>query len=117
MSIVEGDKIDMVLTDKKKTHAILVIADHLDWQEDEGEHLVLLQHKINAYIYFIESGQFEQSRPDLAGLPVIIQIAAKFPPSEEGMKLCRLFGKVVGEMGSSLELEVPSSGAKIRFDD
>ena len=41
MSIAEGDKIDMVLTDKEKTHAILVIADHLDWQEDEGEHLVL----------------------------------------------------------------------------
>ena len=117
MSIVEGDKIDMVLTDKEKTHAILVIADHLDWQEDEGEHLVLLQHKINAYIYFIESGQFEQNRPDLAGLPVSIRIAAKFPPSEEGMKFCRLIGKVVSEIESSLELEVPSSGVKMRFDD
>ena len=117
MSIVEGDKIDMVVTDKEKTFAILVIADHLDWQEHEGEHLVLLQDKINAYIYFIESGQFEQNRPDLAGLPVTIQIAAKFPPSEEGMKFCRLAGKVVGEIGSSLELEVPSTGAKMRFDD
>ena len=117
MSIAEGDKIDMVLTDKEKTHAILVIADHLDWQEDEGEHLVLLQHKLNAYIYFIESGQFGQSRPDLAGVPVSIRIAAKFPPSEGGMKFCRLVGKVVGEIGSSLELEVPSSGVKMRFDD
>jgi hypothetical protein len=43
MSIVEAGKIDMVLTDKEKTFVVLVIADHLDWkEEDEGEHLVLL---------------------------------------------------------------------------
>jgi hypothetical protein len=67
MSIVQGNKIDMVVTDKEKTRVALVIADHLDWEEDESEHLVLLQDKINAYLHFIESGQLKQSRPDLAG--------------------------------------------------
>jgi hypothetical protein len=115
MSIVEGDKIDMVLTDKEKKYSILVIADHLDWQEDEGEHLVLLQNKLNAYIHFLESGQFEQNRPDLAGLPVAIRIAAKFPPSEEELKLLRLFAKNVADIGASLELEVPASGIKLKL--
>ena len=115
MSIVEGDKIDMVLTDKEKTYVVLVIADHLDWKEDEGEHLVLLQNKLNVYIHFLESGQFEQNRPDLVSLPVTIQVAAKFAPSEQGLALCRLFAKDAADVGASLEIEVPASGTRLKF--
>jgi len=57
MSIDEVNKIDMIITDKKKTRVGLVISDHLDWEEGEGEHLVLLQDKLNAYVHFIESGK------------------------------------------------------------
>ena len=115
MSIVEGNKIDMVVTDKEKTRVALVIADHLDWEEDESEHLVLLQDKINAYLHFIESGQLKQNRPDLAGLPVSIEVSGKYPLSEEATKFYRLIGKIVAEVGSSLELVLPSSGTRTQF--
>jgi hypothetical protein len=115
MSIDETDKIDLMLTDKEKTRVDLVISDHLDWDEDEGEHLVLLQDKINAYLHFIESGQLVRERPDLAGLPVVIRVSGKHPPSEEAAKFYRLAGKIVGEAGSSLELVLPLSGTKTQF--
>src|SRR6266487_4223166 len=70
--IGESDKIDFLVTDKEKTHVILVITDHLDWEEfDEGHHLELLQEKINTYLFYaVDSGQLAENRPNLSGLPV-----------------------------------------------
>jgi hypothetical protein len=116
MSVDETDKIDLLVTDREKTHVLLVIADHLDWEEfDEGYHLELLQDKINAYLHFIESDQLEKARPDLAGLPVIIRVDAKYPPSEEAEKFYRSVGPIVAEAGSSLELHLPLSDTTTRF--
>ena len=115
MSIDETDKIDLMFTDKENTRVDLVISDHLDWEEEEGEHLLLLQDKINAYLHFIESGQLAQERPDLAGLPVLIRVSGKYPPSEEATKFYRLAGRVVAEAGSSLELVLPLSDTKMQF--
>jgi hypothetical protein len=115
MSIDQTDKIDFLLTDKEKTQVILVISDHLDWEEDEGEHLLLLQDKLNAYLAFIESGQMTQERPDLADLPVVIQVSAKYPLSKEATKFYAMAGETVTEAGVALELELPSSGTKTRF--
>lgn len=50
-----------------------------------------------------------------AGLPVSIEVGAKYPPSEEATKFYRLAGKIVAEVGCSLELVLPSSGTKTRF--
>ncbi len=115
--IGESDKIDFVITDKEKTHVILVITDHLDWEEfDEGHHLELLQEKINTYLFYaVDSGQLAENRPDLIGLPVTISVAAKYAPSEEGLKSYRLAGKAVADAGCSLELEMPKSKTKVRF--
>jgi hypothetical protein len=115
MSIDEADKIDLMFTDKEKTRVDLVISDHLDWEEDEGEHLLLLQDKINSYLHFIESGQLTQERPDLAGLPVLIRVSGKYLPSEEATKFYRLAGRIVAEAGSALELVLPTSGTKMQF--
>jgi hypothetical protein len=116
MSIDQTEKIDILVTDKEKTFVRLIIADHLDWEEfDEGHHLELLQDKINAYLHFIEGGQLIQSRPDLKGVPVIIEVAAKYPPSEEALKFYRLAGPLVAEGGVSLQLKIPSTEKPICF--
>ena len=95
---------------------ILVITDHLDWKDfDEGHHLELLQGKINTYLHFVEDGQLTQTRPDLKGVPVVIRIDAKYPPSQEGAKFYRLAGPVVAKAGASLELRLPSSDTVTRF--
>jgi len=68
MAIDDLDKIDPLVTDKEKNFVRLIIADHLDWEEfDEGDHLELLQDKINAYLHFVEDGQLIRTRPDLEG--------------------------------------------------
>jgi hypothetical protein len=116
MSVDETDKIDLLVTDRENTHVLLVIADHLDWKKfDEAYHLELLQDKINAYLHFIESGQLVDERPDLKGLPVIIRVDAKYPPSKEAEKFYRSVGPIVAEAGSSLELNLPLSGTITRF--
>jgi hypothetical protein len=116
MSVDETDKIDILVTDKEKTYVLLVIADHLDWDEfDEGHHLELLQDKINAYLHFVESGELVQRRPDLKGLPVTIQVDAKYPPSKKAVEFYRIAGPIVAEAGVSLQLHVPSTGTTTRF--
>jgi hypothetical protein len=115
MSIDQLDKIDFLAIERDKERVVLIISDHLDWEQDEGEHLLLLQEKINAYLSFIEGGQMLEEKPDAKGFPVVIQVYAKYPPSEQATALYRLAGKVIADAGYSLELEVPSEGTTTRF--
>lgn len=116
MSIDQLDKIDLFITDKEKTYVLLVITDHLDWKDfDEGDHLELLQDKINAYLHFVEDGELVKTRPDLEGLPITIQVDAKYPPSDKAIKFYRTAGPIVAEAGVQLQLHVPSSDTTMRF--
>jgi hypothetical protein len=116
MAIDDLDKIDILVVDKNKTEVMLVITDHLDWEEfDEGHHLELLQDKLNAYLHFVEEGELVKMRSDVKGLPVTIRVDAKYPLSNEAAKFYRLAGPIVAEGGASLELHLPSSGMTTRF--
>jgi hypothetical protein len=106
MSIDETSKIDFWWRDKEKGLAVLAISDHLDWDQDEGEHLLLLQEKLNTYLHFIESGEMVKMKPDMAGLPVVIQILAKYPLSEQATTFYRLAEKTISGAGFSLEFEL-----------
>jgi hypothetical protein len=115
MTIAETDKIDIMFRDDEG-HAVLVITDHLDWKEfNEGDHLVLLQEKINTYLEFVASGQLAEARPDWKNLPVIIQVDAKYGASKKALEFYRAAGKVIAEAGASLVLHVPASGTTTRF--
>ena len=72
MTVEEPKVIDISAFDKRKRHVYLVIADHLGWGEDEEEHhLLCLQAKINAYLYFIESGPVSYTH---LTLPTILRV-------------------------------------------
>ena len=85
MSIDELNKIDRIITYKENQYVVLLLSDHLDW-ENEGEHLALLQSKLNAYLDFIENGELGRHRPDLKEWPVTIRVAGKYPLSAEAAK-------------------------------
>jgi hypothetical protein len=106
MSIDQTDKIDFLVRDRGKRRAVLVISDHLPWDEDEGEHLLLLQEKLNAYLAFIEGGQILREKPDVRGLPVVIQVKAKYPLSKQATKFYQLAEKTISQAGFSLEFEL-----------
>ena len=110
MTVEEPKVIDISAFDKRKRHVYLVIADHLGWGEDEEEHhLLCLQAKINAYLYFIESGQLKEQLPDWAGFPITIKVVAKYVPRGEGTKFHKLVAKIVEDAGVTYELEVDRS--------
>ncbi len=115
MAIDDTNKIDILFKDRED-HAVLVIADHLDWEEfDGGEHLLLLQEKLNTYLAFVDGGQMMKERPDLKGLPVVIQVDAMHAPSEKALQFYRVAGKAVADAGVSLVLHLPSSDTTTRF--
>ncbi len=58
MSILEKNKVDGLAMANEGETLVLLLSDHLPWDE-EYEHLIALQDKINAYISFWTSGQYK----------------------------------------------------------
>lgn len=83
MSIDQTDAIDFATIDKASDDLWLTISDHLSWEENEGNHLVLLQNKLNAYLRFIESGEVFEKVPDARGRSIVINVVGKFPLSQK----------------------------------
>jgi hypothetical protein len=83
MSVDQAEKIDFYGIDKATDDLWLTISDHLPWDKDEGEHLVILQDKLNAYLRFIESGEIFGKVPDARGRKIGITLVGKFPLSEK----------------------------------
>jgi hypothetical protein len=105
MSIEQADKIDFVNIEDRTGDVLLSISDHLSWDEDEGQHLVLLQTKLNTYLAFIEGGQMYRQIPETAGRRVIINLVGKFPLSEEATKFFRLASQAIRDAGFSLRFQ------------
>jgi hypothetical protein len=104
MSVEEPAKIDFAAFDPKAGEVRLIISDHLDWTE-EGEHLLLLQSKLNSYLAFVESGEIYAKLPKAIGLKVVIEVMGKFPLSEEASKFYRLAGGAIKDAGFLLRFE------------
>lgn len=64
MSMTETNVVDIIaVPDWEPENVVLVITDHLEWGDkaQQGEHLLLLQEKMNTYIASIESGELLES--------------------------------------------------------
>lgn len=106
MTVEQLDVVDFVSANKEKTRVYLTISDHLEWDEEEQHHLYALHEKILRYLHFIESGQLEKFDASYKGLPVTIQVRAKYPLKGDGPKFYEIARKVVEDAGFILELEV-----------
>jgi hypothetical protein len=82
MSVDQTDTIDFASVDKASGDLWLTISDHLPWDENEGNHLLLLQNKLNAYLRFIESGEVLKKMPAAEGRSIVINLVGKFPLSQ-----------------------------------
>jgi hypothetical protein len=63
MTVEHSDIIYFVSFEPGAGVVIVTISDHLVWDENEREHLLLLQQKLNTYLEFIESGQLHDDIP------------------------------------------------------
>ena len=92
MSVIEVDKIDAMGISKDGKGLILMLVDHLDW-DDEGSNLLVLQDKINAYLGFIESNQFLDTYPDVKFEYFVIDVHFKFKITENCVKFINVINK------------------------
>ena len=104
MSIDQTNEIDFATIDKASGDLWLTISDHLPWEENEGNHLVLLQNKLNAYLRFVESGEVFKKVPDAKGRNIVINLVGKFPLSQ---KADSFFGQA--------QAAIEGAGFRLRF--
>lgn len=105
MSVIETDKIDGMGKGKENIELILLITDHLDW-ENEQEHLMILQNKINSYLGFIESKQYVETYPNDNFENCVIEIHFKNGMSENCFKFLDAVANQVEEFNIKIRAEV-----------
>lgn len=88
MTVEQTSVVDFAYVDRETGATHLGIADHLPW---DGEHLLVLQEKINCYLSFIESGELVETLPDSKGRDIQIDVIAKYKPTDEAL---HFFGHV-----------------------
>jgi hypothetical protein len=116
MTVEEVDKVDRLVFDRENGDVLLIISDHLAWDENEGEHLLVLQAKLNTYLEFVESGQLYAKYPRAIGRKIIFYVVGKFPLSDEAGKLYMLAGKAIEDYGYSLQFVHRKPGEAIPIE-
>lgn len=106
MSILDTNVVDIVGVDPSKGISRLIITDHLEWTDPVGEHLLLLQEKINSYLRFLEGGELQQHYPDSKGCKCEIEIAMKYEPSPEALRFIEKAREIVQGAGFDLVYQV-----------
>lgn len=61
-NIENTDTIDSLAYEQETSSLILLLTDGMDWS-DMNRHLLLLQEKLNTYIWYIDSRQYEEKYP------------------------------------------------------
>lgn len=101
MSVLDFNKVDGIAQKKgEKSTVLMLISDHLDW-EQEYDHLLVLQEKINHYLDFIQSGQAQRRFSDTIERYEIL-LAFLHPITEN----CRKFIHVINQQlqGENIQL-------------
>lgn len=70
--------IDGLAFNQETSSLILLLADGMDWI-DINRHLLLLQDKLNAYIGYIDSRQYEEKYPDVKRIEMRVNFLFKMP--------------------------------------
>ncbi|SCY98215.1 DUF6572 domain-containing protein [Flavobacterium caeni] len=103
MSVEQTDKIDFIsITPNQKVQ--LTISDHLEWDEN-GDHILILQKKLNAYLDFIESGQIPKNYSSAREKGIIISISIKFFPNEFALNFLKEAEKIISSAGYEFSWE------------
>ncbi len=105
MSIEQTDVVDSIGVQQESGEVFLTITDHLDWQDGNKDHLLLLQEKVNTYLAFVESGELLETYPDAKDRGVVINIVGQYPLSDEARQFVNQASSVVSGAGMKLNFE------------
>lgn len=109
MTIEQTNVVDFVAFDDAGKNVFLIVVDHLVWDENEGEHLLLLQDKLNTYIEFVEGGQLYTEFPKAAGREITLRVAGSYPLSKQAERFFGLAGERMREVDIQLFFELQES--------
>lgn len=97
MCVCETNKIDLLgLDDKHSSCLWLLIDDELNWNNEE-DHLLKLQAKINTYIYYIEEGEYKLNYSDNIFKAFVIQISFLHKPTAKALDFLTDVSKFIRE--------------------
>ncbi|WP_342599697.1 DUF6572 domain-containing protein [Psychrobacillus sp. FSL H8-0483] len=105
MSIEDKDKIDAIGVNEEEKLVTLAITDHLDW-ENEYDHLIMLQEKINLYLSFLESGEIYESCPSAKDKKFEIKLFSKYDLTEKAEEFLNVAYAQIVEAGFNLSCEI-----------
>lgn len=105
MAITDKDVIDSVAYDNDQL--ILQLYDHLDFDgEFEKDHLIMLQDKLNTYIWYIDSKQYKDTYPQNDFAQFVIKIFFMFEPSDLCIRFISHVNDRLSETGIIIEYVV-----------
>lgn len=110
MAIDNVNIIDGTGIDRDRKAICLLLTDHFSWEGDDGfseyDHLMLLQDKINAYISYLESKQYEEQYPGEIFEMAVIEIHFKYDITENCEKFLNTVQNQVGQYGIKIEAHI-----------
>jgi hypothetical protein len=110
MSVDQTDTIDFVHLDPASNTVFLSIADQLAWHEQEAEHLLMLQEKLNTYLEYVESNQLYREFPNFKGKRIVIRVFGAHPPSDQARRFLELAKQKIEDAGFGLAFELLTHG-------
>ncbi|MBN9059780.1 DUF6572 domain-containing protein [Kaistia sp. MMO-174] len=110
MTIDQTSVIDLVAFNPADAEFWLIVTDHMPWRDQDMEHLLLLQEKLNSYPSYIEGGQMAQDYPTSAERSIVIKLANAFPLSAEAEQFFRLAREKIRGAGHELRLRTFPNG-------
>ena len=102
MSILETTTVDAISIPYDEDIVVLTIFDHLRWDENEYEHLIFLQDKINSYLRFLESDEVDEFYPAGKGKEKKINVVGKYDLSANAAKFYQKASEIITEAGFSI---------------
>lgn len=110
MAIDDVKVIDGMGIDRERKAICLLLTDHFAWKDDDSlneyDHLMLLQEKINAYISYLESKQYEEQYPGEAFDMAVIEIHFKYDITDNCEKFLNTVQSQVGQYGIKIEAHI-----------
>lgn len=110
MSLENTNVVDGMGIDKGQDILCLLLVDTLPWEHDstraEYNHLMLLQDKLNAYISFWETRQYEEHYPGKVFDMAVIELHFQYDVTENCRKFLRVVQNQVGQYGIQIETHI-----------
>lgn len=100
MSVIDATSIDGIAISQNDA-LVLLISDEMSWGLEDN-HLILLQRKINAYLKFCESKQYEKVYPGRLFDSAIFEFRFAYAPTDNAMRFLSVVQTKLAEEGISI---------------